>query len=141
MTEQQTSNAEQVDRLVKDLGEMIASHQKQLEYLLANRDKFINAPVAPTLCGDTIDFDRANREQVVQLIKTFDGDWEKDTQFGRLDYHLAVEGGPRLRLWGAELLPSCQLIETTETIPENEIQRTRTTRKIVCNGGKEAAAQ
>ena len=99
-----------------------------IKFLTDHAQKIEELGVSVTTCGSTIDFDNPTREQVLEIIKAFPGDWEKGTYVETMYYRTTFEGQP-LRIWNAPLLPSCQIIEEEVEVPAYTERR----RRIECN--------
>ena len=97
--------------IVASLEQLINLSQRQLDYLRTNKEKFLQCPVPCSMAGAFIDFDNPTRDQVLDIIRLFDGDWEKDSYGGQLDYKQVLPDGLRLRIYNAPLLANCRLVE------------------------------
>ncbi len=116
-------NNAQVDNVIQNLLTTIAKDQRCIEFLILYRSEIeeINCPIQ--WMGDTLDFNLPSRSQVLAIIKKFPGKWEKCKVGSIMHYTLTKEDArfpldlSGLRLYSAELPPSCKIIKKTRTLP------------------------
>jgi hypothetical protein len=103
-------------------------------FILRHSDLLESLPES-SLCGNQIDFDNLDREEVVTILKAFPGKWDKNLSRAnetRIDYTTIFEG-VALRIWMGEPPPSCRIVEEEieveeEIIPAHTEKKTR----LVC---------
>lgn len=116
-----------VEAKIATLECQIKAARTLIKWLKAHREQVEAIGIAPTLFGTQIDFDHANREQVLKIIKTFPGTWKKSLNANKetMDYVREIEGQPTLRIWSAELPPSCKLVEEWVDVPAQPATRVK----------------
>lgn len=129
---------------LKRIGDRISwlrKHQKQLESLPAG-----------TFCSHGLDFDNLPHDQVIKVIRTLGGKWNKtkneyavapDREKGQsIDYQTKVDGMD-VRCYAGAPPPSCRIVEIEEVVPAHTIpavperfvpETTRKVRKMICTG-------
>lgn len=73
---------------------------------------------APEIFGDVVDFNRLNRDQILQVIAAIPGKWDKtpSTIEGKLNY-ITYFNGLQIRIWAGDPPASCTLIEELVEVP------------------------
>lgn len=122
---------EKITKLQEDLQRETERVTKLIVWLRANAEKIEAIGVLPTLYGGgTIDFDNANREQVLAIIKAFPGKWEKSQNGTSMDYLNSNESNEfPIRIWKGALPPCCRIVKEEIDVPAHKETRER----IVCN--------
>lgn len=86
---------------------------------------------------DWLDFDNLSHEQVIEVIKTIGGKWDKELSSpdsgDRINYKGELNG-QLVRCYAGGPPPNCKVVEWEEEIPAQKIQR----RKLVCGNEPEA---
>ena len=124
----------QPTRYEKTVGVRRKVLERQLAWLKKHRKKITAVPFPGILYGDCgFDYDNLTHDQVIQVIKTWGGKWEKRPVEDRVDYRLDVDGFT-VRCYRGEPPPNCKIVEVEEYVPPQPAT-TRTIRKLVCQEG------
>lgn len=132
-----------IEDRINDLLRALETETKRVNDLVAwmraNATKIEQIGLTPVPYGGGIDFDNADRQQVLEIIKAFPGTWDKSVNGNTsMNYvRRPVEGEPLIRIWAGELPPSCKVVEEEIEVPAHREKR----QKIVCNGATETEAK
>jgi hypothetical protein len=100
---------EQIQQQIKHLQNLLVLFERHEAWFKENQ-------LEPDNCGG-IDFNELKREQVTLVIQHFGGNWTKEYQGQMLNY-VQFFDGVRVRIWDAELPPSCKLVKRTRHVVE-----------------------
>jgi hypothetical protein len=108
-----------IKELLKYYDNQIEECRRNIDFINANAEKLLQ--FEPKLgVGSPVDIENPTRAQVLDVIKTFPGDWEKNTYSGRMNYCLTLPDDLGvLRCWDAALPPSCELITVKKLVLEH----------------------
>ena len=85
--------------------------------------------IEPSMYCMGIDYDNANRSQILEVIKAFPGVWDKNINSSdptKMDYvRRSTDREPRIRIWSGELPPTCKLVEEWVNVPAIPAARVR----------------
>lgn len=86
----------------------------------------------PSIYGSMIDFDRLTHPQVIEVIKSIGGKWDKEPSSvgGTINYSTEVNG-ITFRCWSGEPPPNCKIVEVLQTIPAQP-ERVVTVHRLQC---------
>ena len=112
-------------------------------------EKLTGKPLGVSLShfSNTLDFDNADRQQTLAIIKAFGGKWRKETHGQHMHYVQRLEPVTAAdnqqpigyRIYNAELPPSCRLVKKERVVPAQP-QHTVTEYVVECSpNGKETA--
>ncbi len=106
-----------IEELIEDR-KRIDAH---IGWLKKHREIIDRLSIAPSLFAMGLDFDRANRSQILEIIKAFPGVWDKNINSSdstKMDYvRRSSDSEPRIRIWSGELPPTCKLVEEWVDVP------------------------
>jgi hypothetical protein len=115
----------------------IVEREQMIAWLEKHGDKFDSLAAPGSIySASLIDFDNLTHPQIIEVIKTFPGKWDKtpsSAKSDRIDYITEFDG-VRLRCWQGEPPPSCKIVEVMEDVPAQPASQ-RLVRKIVCPEG------
>lgn len=121
----------------------IASLRKRIRWL-KKRQKLLAKLPECSIYGDQIDFDRLPHKEVIAVVRTLGGKWQKSLNTAAadkpsVDYRTEIDG-VTVRCWAGEPPPTCRFVEVEEIIPEQIIPaqvipaKVKKVRKLVCTG-------
>src|ERR1043165_742407 len=124
------------DRIAFERDE-IAKRQRALDFLLRHSAFIEEHELDVDVLGAHIDFDHPTREQTLEIIKHFPGEWQKTYNRDTIDYSTTFDS-LALRIWQAPPPPQCVIVEEEIEVPEQLVPAHKEKRrKIVCTGQDE----
>ena len=105
-----------------------------LEFIHTNRDKLEKLDLRFSGYSNYVDFDHLQRPDVLRVIKTFPGKWNKRAGYdGGLIYELETPvTGFIVRVYNGEPPPSCKIVETVKYVHVKAHKERVVTRTVVC---------
>ena len=114
----------------QDIGRSIDA----LAFIQQHRALLERANVKPCIWGKYVDYDGLNRPQILQLLRTFGGKWDKSAAYsdGHLRYtKRETVDGRTIRVSG-EPPASCKVVETVKWVKVPARREKQVTRTVVC---------
>lgn len=136
-----TIQESKLDSALRELHERIDLNQQRINFLRKHRNFLNELLESSNLCLDTwshkgFDFNWPKRDQVNAILLHFGGKWTKTYEDNKELHYTQEIDGLRIRLYCAELPPSCKIVEERIEHPAETVTvpaRTEVRRKIVCN--------
>lgn len=122
---------ESTQKLIETLEARQAEITKVLAFIHKHHRQFDNLPDV-AVYTQSIDFNHLRHNQIIQVVSTFGGKWEK-TPTGideRIDYQTKIDG-VTIRCWAGEPPPSCKIVEEEIEVPAQPARK-QIVRKLVC---------
>ena len=123
-------NNEYIQETIKEVKEKLATYEKMLAFLTEHENWFAENDLAIVQWASQLDINNPTREQVLLTIKKFPGKWVKSKEHGNMSY-TNTDISPILRLWNAELPPTCTVTKKTRII-KAEPERVEEYHEISC---------
>ena len=121
------------DKLLQKLDNDIRDLEEKVRRLKELPPSFDDLKLEASFCGDYIDFDHLEHDQVVKVIQAIGGKWNKNlgSVEGTIDYTTTTESGQLLRCYAGKPPPNCKIIDVLEEVPAQPA-RTVMRKKLVC---------
>jgi hypothetical protein len=120
-----------LDEQIQILEEERAVIDSKIAWLRKHFEKIPVGLEARFAYGTFFDFDRLTHDQVVSVIKSFGGRWEKSlAEDTAVDYTQDIDG-VTVRCWHGDPPPNCKIVEELVTVPAQP-ETTKIVRKLVC---------
>lgn len=132
----------QVDTEIAFCEAKIAKIKKKMAWMEKHRDLLEATEKWDSFSDDHIDFEELSHKEVISVIRTLGGKWEKNPEGNdRITYRNDKnEDGLVIRCYKGEPPPSCRVVEVEEHVPAVVIPASvRKVRKIVCAPSLSAA--
>ena len=124
-----------VESVLQTIRDHVARLQAMENFVLKHSD-FLESYNFDTLC-QKVDFNQATRLEIIAIMYYFTGKWSKEYLGTQLNY-IQVIDGVTVRIYDAELPPSCKIVDEIIDIEAVTIPaRTEVRKKIVCNEGND----
>lgn len=132
-----------IDNEVKSIQAQIKMLRNRIKWLREHK-KLLHQLPQGSMCGNSLDFDRLPHAEVIKVIRTVGGKWDKTPnnhmapsggELGQgIDYQRNVDG-VQIRCYAGAPPPSCRIVEVEEHIPERIIPaHTIKVKKMICSG-------
>ncbi len=109
---------------------------------LRERKKVLEALPDGSFCGEFVDFDYLEHQDIIKVVRNLGGKWSKklnSVHQGKIDYEQQI-AGVTVRCYAGKPPPSCRLIDVEEDVPEQVIPaHKRIVKKMICTDAEPVA--